>query len=92
MGAVKEEGEGHLDPVKVLEVTGFGVTTPALDEKEIHASDETDNLPPTIAELEEENEENVMPLMEETVAAALEKLTPNTIEESETVEEKPRKE
>ena len=91
MGSVKEEGEGHLDPVKVLEVTGFGVTTPALDEKEIHASDETDKLPPTIAELEEENEETVMPLMEENVAAALEKLTPKTTEESEIVEEKPRK-
>ncbi|MEC7688725.1 MAG: hypothetical protein VX514_06725, partial [Candidatus Thermoplasmatota archaeon] len=91
MGSVKEEGEGHLDPVKVLEVTGFGVTTNTLNEKEIHASDEIDNLPPTITELEEENEENLMPLVDETVADALEKLTPSTTEESQIVEEIPRK-
>ena len=81
MGSVKEEGDGHLDPVKVLEVTGFGATTPTLDEKEIHASDETDNLPPTITELEEENEETPMPLMEGEISDALEKLTPGTTEE-----------
>ena len=91
MGSVKEEGDGHLDPVKVLEVTGFGVTTPTLDEKEIHASDETDNLPPTITELEEENEETPMPLMKREIGDALEKLTPSTTEESQIVEEIPRK-
>ena len=53
MGSVKEEGEGHLDPVKVLEVTGFGGTLAAIDEREIYESDKTDNLPPTITELED---------------------------------------
>ncbi|MFL2977158.1 MAG: hypothetical protein ACJZ49_06405 [Candidatus Thalassarchaeaceae archaeon] len=57
MGSVKEDGVGHLDPVKVLEVTGLGGTLPALDQEEIYESDKANNLPATITESEEEEEE-----------------------------------
>ena len=53
MGSVKEEGEEHLDPVKVLEVTGFQSNLYSSNEKDILEPKNTVNLPPDITESEE---------------------------------------
>ncbi len=80
MGSVKEEGEGHLDPVKVLEVTGFGGTLAAIDEREISESDKTDNLPPTITELEDVQAEGHIKDSEEKAREAV-SIETETVEE-----------
>ena len=68
MGSVKEGAE-HLDPVRVLEVTGFGSTLQISNQNEVPASKDTDDLPPNITELEKEEksaDDDVLEIEEKT--------------------------